>query len=204
MGDVPDGMRVRVWLDTDGERIRGAYSVPPYNADLEGRVASRDTLTVRVVEHGMTAAITTRTRGATLRWTPDGSMAFGTDDTGTRFELVRAGFVSATLRPGLWISQWTGLPFGLAVETRLTHASDGHWRAAYQYQGNGGVRDGSFDGTQSADGALAIDWTEVAPTGNVSRGRGRLAPTVFGLHGTFGIEGSTEGTGEWTLEPLSP
>jgi hypothetical protein len=204
VGDVPDGMRVRVWLDSDGERVRGAYSVPPYNGEIDGRVAQPDTVQLRAVEYGMTRAIATRTRNVTLRWAPDASLLSGVDDTGVRFELVRAGFVSPTLRPGLWISHWTGLPAGLAVETRITHGADGRWRAAYQYQGTGNVRDGSFEGTQGTNGALEIAWTEIAEGGNVSRGRGRLLPTMFGLQGTFGIEGSNEGTGEWTLEPLSP
>jgi hypothetical protein len=51
---------------------------------------------------------------------------------------------------------------------------------------------------------LSISWTEVAERGTVARGRGRLAPTLFGLRGTFGIEGSEEGVGEWILEPLGP
>jgi hypothetical protein len=204
LGEVPDGMRVRVWLDTDGDRIRGAYSVPPFNGEIEGRVTQPDAVQLRAVEYGMTRSIPTRSRTARLHWAPDGSLLAGVDDTGTRFELVRAGFLSPALRPGLWIAHWTGLPVGLAVETRLTRGADGRWRAAYQYQGTGNVRDGSFEGTLGGDNALEIVWTEIAEGGNVARGRGRLLPTMFGLQGTFGIDGSHEGTGEWSLEPLSP
>jgi hypothetical protein len=92
----------------------------------------------------------------------------------------------------------------MAVETQLTVRSDGTVRAVYQYEGTGGVRDGSFEGTRDAQGDLEIRWTEVAASGVVASGRGRLHGTPFGLRGTFGIEGSAEGIGEWTLEPLSP
>ncbi len=205
LGDVPDGMRVQVWLDSDGSRVRGSYSAVPYTADLEGRVVSADTVSLSIFERGVTRAIASRTRTAALRWTADGSQLAGVDSTGARIELVRAAFVPPTLRPGLWIARWTGLPYGIAVETRITHGADGRWRAAYQYQGTGGVRDGSFEGTLDEAGVLEIAWTEIAEgRQNVARGRGRLRPAVLGLRGTFGIDGSTEGTGEWFLEPVSP
>jgi hypothetical protein len=108
------------------------------------------------------------------------------------------------LRTGIWLSRWTGLPYGIAVETRLSHDPDGHWRAVYQYQGNGGVRDGSFDGVTETNGALAISWSELVESGSISRGRGRLLPGPFGLRGTYGIDGSSEGIGEWVLEPFAP
>lgn len=205
VGDVPDGMRVQVWLDSDGARVRGSYSAIPFTVEVEGRVVSADAVALSFFEHGVARAIASRTRSATLRWSSDGSQLAGVDGSGARIELVRAAFVPPALRPGLWIARWTGLPFGMAVETRITRSGDGRWRAAYQYQGTGGVRDGSFEGSVDGTGVLEIVWTEiVAGRQDVSRGRGRLSPGVFGLRGTFGIDGSTEGTGEWFLEPISP
>jgi hypothetical protein len=204
LGEVPEGMRVQVWLDADGTRVRGAYSAVPWNGEIEGRVVARDEVALRFIERGVTRAVGARTRDVALRWDAGGSVLAGIDVEGRRVELVRAGFPPPTLRPGTWMAHWTGLSPGLAVETRLTQTPDGHWRAVYQYQGSGGVRDGSFDGVSEPGGVLAITWTEVAEGGTVERGRGRLAPAPFGLRGTYGIEGSAEGTGEWALEPLGP
>ncbi len=202
--DIPDGMRVQLWLDTDGTRVRGAYSAVPYTGEIEGEVRSRDDVRLTFFERGVTRVVAPRTRSVVLRWDARARTLTGRDAIGGRIELVRAAHESAALRPGLWLGRWTGLPFGLAVETRITQTADGHWRAAYQYQGTGGVRDGSFEGTLDAQSALLIAWTELTESGTVARGRGRLLATPFGLRGTYGIDGSTEGTGEWVLEPLDP
>jgi hypothetical protein len=202
LAEVPDGMRVQVWLESDGERVRGAYTALPWNADIEGHTAGPDAVALTLLERGISRAVGSRTRHVTLRWERSGAVLAGRDEDGGRVELVRAGFAPATLRPGVWLARWTGLPFGMAVETRLTRDPDGHFRAVYQYQGGGGTRDGSFDGELDAQGVLSLSWTELAEGGSVARGRARLAPSVFGLRGSYGIDGSNEGTGEWTLEPL--
>lgn len=202
LGHLPEGMRVQLWLESDGIRVRGSYSAVPWNGEIEGRVASRQEIAVRLIERGVTRAVGSRDREVVLHRDPRGTVLSGTDPSGQRVELVRAGFASPTLRPGVWLARWTGLPFGIAVETRLERHPDGHWRAVYQYQGSGGTRDGSFDGRVDSSGTLSIAWTEVSENGTVIRGKGRLAPAPFGLRGTYGIEESTEGTGEWTLEPF--
>lgn len=204
LADVPEGMRVQVWLESDGTHVRGGYDALPWNGEIEGRVVSGTQLAVRLLERGYSRAVGTRTLEMTLEWDAAGRTLTGSDAEGHRVELVRAGFPAPALRPGLWLSRWTGLPFGLAVETHLVQHPDGHWRAVYQYQGSGGVRDGAFDGVLESDGVLAIRWTELPAGGELARGRGRLAPTPFGLRGTYGIDGSTEDIGEWTLEPFGP
>lgn len=202
--DVPEGMRVQVWLQSNGHLVRGAYFGVPYSGDIEGRVLDRDRLELTFYDHGITAAIGSRTRRTTLRWDARRSALAGPDGAGGEAELLRVGFPAPTLRPGLWMSRWTGLPAGMAVETRLTRLPDGRWRADYQYHGSGGVRDGSFEGDMDAAGVLTIRWTEHTESGNIATGRGRLSPGALGYRGTYGIEGHTEGTGEWTIEPLEP
>ena len=48
--------------------------------------------------------------------------------------LTPAGAPPPTLRPGVWLARWTGLPPGMAVETVLSRDPGGRWRAAYRYQ----------------------------------------------------------------------
>jgi hypothetical protein len=196
-------MRVAVWLDSDGDRVRGHYHALPYDGDIEGRVTAPRAIEVTLYERGATRTIGSRTRRAQLHWNASHDALTGTDEHGVALELLRAGFADPSLRAGTWIGRWTGLPTGMGVETRITMSNGGHVRAVYQYEGTGGVRDGSFDGTFGDHGALDIRWTEVASSGVVASGRGHLVPTSFGLRGTFGIEGSAEGTGEWSLEPIA-
>jgi hypothetical protein len=203
LADIPDGMRAQLWLDTDGVRVRGAYTAMPFNGELEGRMQG-DGVELTFYERGITRMVGSRTRTVVLHWADAGDALSGRDSAGDTIELVRTGFVPPGLRPGLWLSRWTGLPFGISVETRLTQSPDGHWRAMYQYQGSGGVREGSFDGEVAASGVMDIRWQEISESGLVARGRGRLSPNAFGFRGTFGIEGSNEETGEWVIEPFAP
>jgi hypothetical protein len=197
-------MRTAVWLESDGNRVRGSYNAVPYTAEIEGRVAPSNDVFVHIEERGATQAIPSRTRVATLHWASDGSQLTGTDDLHTPITLLRAGFDPPGLRPGLWLSHWTGLPYGLAVETRIASAGPNAYRAVYQYQGTGGVRDGSFEGHVNDGAALEIVWTEWVSAQTVARGRGVLRPSEFGLRGSFGIDGNASGTGEWSLEPVTP
>ena len=205
IADVPNGMRAQVWLDSDGHSIRGGYSAIPWYGEIEGTVAPEGSAHVTMLERGAVQALGAHRREATLRWNTARTELSGVDSQGHTIDLIRAGFPSPALRPGLWIARWTGLPYGLAVETRVQQDPDGHFRAQYQYQGTGGVRDGSFDGAVDEAGNLSIRWMEIATdSGTVARGLARLSPSEFGLRGTFGIATAAEGVGEWVLEPLGP
>ncbi len=199
--DVPDGVRVAVWLDGDGARVRGSWDLPPWHGDLAG---TRDGDRVQVTwrEEGTVALTQSRMRTVVLQRDPATGVLRGnaSGEGGVNgVELRPAGFAPAGLRPGLWLSRWTGLPPGMAVETVLARDPDGRWRAAYRYQG----REGSFEGDVQPDGALAIRWREVSTRDAVSSGRGLLAPTAFGLRGTYGVGERAEGTGDWSLEPVA-
>jgi hypothetical protein len=199
IADVPDGMRVRLSLESDGTRVRGWYSAQPWDGELEGVVLGDGSLSLRLFERGVTQAIGARDRDVILR--RDGLRYIGTDREGHTVELVHAPMTNS-LAPGVWLSRWTGLPFGMAAETRLTRDPDGRWRGVYQYRSGGGMRDGSFQGTMSADGGLELEWTETNEGTTVARGRASLHPSPWGLRGTYGIEGHSEGIGEWIFEPL--
>lgn len=201
VGDVPDGMRAQVWLEglSDG-RVRGGYEAVPWSGDVEGRVQGDGSLAVTMRERGFSSAMGARDRELTLRWERPGSVLGGYDARRFRVELVRANRGEPGLRPGLWVARWTGLPHGVGVEMRVSHDEDGHYRATYQYQGTGGVRDGSFDGTVTEQGALVLRWTELVEGGAIARGRARLQPWAFGMRGTYGIDETEAGTGEWTME----
>ena len=61
VGDVPDGMRVQVWLEglSDG-RVRGGYEAVPWSGDLEG-VRRRDgALALTLRERGFSAEVGAR------------------------------------------------------------------------------------------------------------------------------------------------
>ncbi|MFO0560702.1 MAG: hypothetical protein U0269_21985 [Polyangiales bacterium] len=201
IADVPDGMRVRLSLESDGTRVRGSYSAQPWDGELDGTVLRDGSLSLRLFERGVTQAIGARDREVTLR--RDGLRYIGADREGHTVELVRAPMGTSTLAPGVWLARWTGLPFGMAAETRLTRDPDGRWRGVYQYQSGGGTRDGSFQGTVSNDGTLELEWTETNDGTTVARGRASLHPSRLGLRGTYGIEGHSEGIGEWIFEPLA-
>lgn len=201
IADVPDGMRVRLSLESDGTRVRGSYSAQPWDGELDGTVLRDGSLSLRLFERGVTQAIGARDREVTLR--RDGLRYIGADREGHTVELVRAPMGTSTLAPGVWLARWTGLPFGMAAETRLTRDPDGRWRGVYQYQSGGGTRDGSFQGTVSTDGTLELEWTETNDGTTVARGRASLHPSRLGLRGTYGIEGHSEGIGEWIFEPLA-
>lgn len=201
---------MQLWLASDGQHWRGAYRSLPWEGEFTGRLTQQGALVLQVHELSAVRALAPHERQVRLLPRPDGRWT-GIDDEGHPAELVLARFPSPALRPGLWLSHWTGLPPGLAVETHLSRDSDGAWRASYQYQGTGGMRDGSFEGRVEGDGTLAIRWTELAPEGAVSRGHGRLRPSPLGLRGTFGLDPVAEAPaqaapneGEWTLEPLEP
>ena len=210
LGEQAEGVRVQLWLDSDGARVRGSYRSVPWEGEFTGRVTALGALVLHVHELGLTRALGTHERQVRLlrngpsRWS-------GIDDEGHVAELIRVGFASPTLRPGLWLSHWSGLPTGLSVETHLTRDSDGVWRASYQYQGPGGLRDGSFEGRIEAGDALRIRWMELSPEGTISRGHGLLRPSPLGLFGSFGADvpattppAEAPPDGEWSLEPLEP
>jgi hypothetical protein len=202
IADVPEGMRVRLSIESDGARVRGSYSAQPWDGELEGAVRADGSLAVRLFERGVTQAIGARDREVTLRREGNGARYVGSDREGHTVEILRAPMGDSVVRPGVWLARWTGLPFGMAAETRLTRDPDGRWRGVYQYQSGGGSRDGSFQGTVSADGTLELEWTETNDGTTVARGRASLRPSRFGLRGTYGIEGHSEGIGEWIFEPL--
>lgn len=202
IADVPEGMRVRLALDSDGRRVRGTYSAQPWDGELDGTIGADGALALRLYERGVTQAIGARDREVTLRRFDRGARYAGADREGHTIELVRAPMGTSELRPGIWLARWTGLPFGMAAETRVSRDPDGRWRGVYQYQSGGGSRDGSFQGTVSADGTLELEWTETNDGTTVARGRASLHPSRFGLRGTYGIEGHSEGIGEWIFEPL--
>lgn len=193
--EVPEGMRVAVWLHEDGAVLRGSWDLPPWHGELaavrgesgyaglwreEGTIAIQQGRERRVV-------LSLDARDGTLREAGVGHEAI---------ELRRAGRPTSGLRAGLWLGRWTGLPTGVAVETLLTPLGERRWRATYHYQ----EREGTFDGDALPGGGLAIRWREVSPRDAVATGRGRLLPDTLGLRGTYGVDERESGTGLWTLE----
>jgi hypothetical protein len=203
IADVPDGMRVRLWLESDGARVRGSYAAQPWDGELDGVVTADGSLALRLFERGVTQAVGARDRAVLLRRVGAGGIYRGVDREGHTVELARAPMGDGALRPGVWLARWTGLPFGMAAETRVARDPDGRYRGVYQYQSGGGDRDGSFAGTLSADGTLELEWTETNDGTTVARGRATLRRGPMGLRGTYGIEGHSEGVGEWVFEPLA-
>lgn len=190
--DVPDGIRVQVWLHGVGDRLRGSWDLPPWHGEFSGTrdAAGRWQLVWR--EEGVVAGLQARARVVTLASDRRTGALRGGDVT-----LTPAGAPSPQLRPGLWLGRWTGLPPGMAVETVLSRDPGGRWRAAYRYQ----EREGMFEGEPIAGTSIAIRWREVSSVGRVAEGRGVLHPTTLGLSGTYGIGEADEGTGRWSLEP---
>lgn len=203
IADVPEGMRVRLSLESDGARVRGAYAAQPWDGELEGTVNVDGSLTLRLFERGVTQSLGARDREVTLRREDGGRRYIGADREGHLVELVRAPMGDGELRPGLWLARWTGLPAGMASEVRVSRDPDRRWRGHYQYQSGGGARDGSFYGALQRDGALELEWTETNDGTTVARGRATLRRGLFGLRGSYGIEGHNEGIGEWIFEPLA-
>lgn len=194
--DTPERARVVVWIDGTTERFRGSWDLPPWHGDFDG-AAEGATLSVRWRQEGVVAVHSVDVRE--LRWTLDprtGALR-GADGDGGTMELAPARARFEGLREGAWMSRWTGLPPGLAVETVLTRDADGQWRALYGYQG----REGSFTGEARAD-ALLIRWREVSARDAVAEGRGALHRTRTGYEGTYGVGDAPAGTGHWSLEPL--
>jgi len=189
---------VAVWVDvgrtpSGALRVRGSWDMPPWHGELLGAALPDGSLSLAWHEEGVVAVHQTRESTVTLRLSPDGRVL-----RGEGMRLVRARPASPALREGLWLSHWTGLPAGMAVETTLTRGPDG-WRAAYRYQG----REGSFVGDPLPDGGLALRWREVSARDIVGHGGGRLAPTPLGLRGTYGMGDAVEGLGQWALEPFT-
>jgi hypothetical protein len=203
IADVPEGMRVRLWIQSDGARVRGSYAAQPWDGELDGTVLADGALSLRLFERGVTQAVGARDREVTLRRESDGARYVGADREGHTVELVRAPMGDGALRPGVWLARWTGLPFGMAAETRVSRDPDGRFRGVYQYQSGGGSRDGSFAGTLLDNGTLELEWTETNEGTTVARGRASLRRGRMGLRGTYGIEGHNEGIGEWIFEPLA-
>lgn len=194
-GDVPDGVRVQVWLHGSAERLRGTWELPPWHGELAGARAA-DGYEVVWREESVVAGATMRVRHVRLRADATGALRGALPDGAV--ELVPAGMPDATLRPGVWLSRWTGLPAGMGVETVLSRTPDGRWRAAYRYQ----EREGAFEGDTVDRGALAIHWREVSTRGTVAQGAGLLRPSITGMFGTYGVGAESEGTGFWSLEPM--
>ncbi|MDP3274034.1 MAG: hypothetical protein Q8Q09_02490 [Deltaproteobacteria bacterium] len=203
LADIPEGMRVRVHLERVGPRVRGWYVAQPWEGSLEGLVQPDGALLVQIFERGVTQAVGSRDSTVRLAQERNGQRFIGQNDDHQVIELLRAPTGDSRMRPGVWLAHWTGLPFGLAAETRITRDPDGHFRAQYQYRSSGAARDGSFDGQLGADQSLALEWTETSDGNTVARGRASLQRALFGLRGTYGIEGHATGVGEWILEPLS-
>jgi hypothetical protein len=189
--DVPDGVRVQVWLHGEEGRIRGVWELPPWRGEITGARGADGRWAVRWREEGVVAGL--RARERRVSFARDAAGALRGDDV----TLTPAGAPPPRLRPGLWLARWTGLPAGMAVETVLSRDPGGRWRAAYRYQ----EREGMFEGDALADGALAIRWREVSLAGRVAEGRGLLLASDLGLLGTYGVGAETEGTGYWSLEP---
>ncbi|MBL8679752.1 MAG: hypothetical protein JNK05_11330 [Myxococcales bacterium] len=202
IADVPEGMRVRLSLESDGTRVRGAYTAQPWDGEFDGVVRPDGALALKLYERGVTQSVGARDREVVLRREDQGARYVGQDREGHVVELVRAPMGDGELRPGLWLARWTGLPAGMASEIRVSRDPDGRWRGVYQYQSGGGSRDGSFQGTLSFDGTLDLEWTETNDGTTVARGRATLRRARFGLRGSYGIEGHNEGVGEWIFEPL--
>lgn len=194
--EVPEGMRVAVWLHEDGHVLRGSWDLPPWHGELAA-VRDGEGYDGLWREEGTVAIQQGRERRVRLRRDARGGTLREESPPGAEpIVLQRPGHPTSTLRPGLWLGRWTGLPTGVAVETLLTPLDDGRWRATYRYQD----REGTFDGDPIPGGGLAIRWREVSPRDTVARGLGRLLPDVLGLRGTYGVEDSASGTGLWTLE----
>ncbi len=193
--DTPPETRVVVWIGGDATRFRGAWDLPPWHGEFDGaRVGDR--LSVRWQQEGVVAVHVHTERTLTWSVRPDGTLTGADGDAGL-MALVPAREGDARLHPGLWMSHWTGLPPGLAVDTVLTRDADGRWRAAYRYQG----REGSFVGEARGDD-LAIRWREVSSQDSVSEGRGLLRRSRTGYDGTYGIGDAVTGAGRWSIEPL--
>jgi hypothetical protein len=201
IADLTDGVRVRLWLQSDGHRVRGDYSAQPWDGELDGTVELDGSLSVRLYERGVTQSIGARDRTVVLRRERNGARYIGVDQHGAVTELLRAPMGEARFGAGVWMAHWTGLPAGMAAEVRVSLDPDGHYRGIYQYQ-SGGPRDGSFDGVLLENNTIQLDWTESNDGTTVARGRATLAPARFGYRGTYGIEGHDEGVGEWIFEPL--
>lgn len=200
-GDVPDGVRVQVWLHGSVERIRGTWELPPWHGEIAGaRVADGhgDAYETDWREESVVAGATMRVRRLRLRVDASGALRGALADGAV--ELIPAGMPDATLRPGVWLSRWTGLPAGMGVETVLSRTPDGRWRAAYRYQ----EREGAFEGDTLDRGALSIRWRELSARGTVSQGAGLLRPSITGMFGTYGVGAEPAGTGFWSLEPMEP
>ncbi len=192
-----------VWLDSDGRRLRGSWDLPPWHGDMVGTVQGRGWMTTWH-EEGTVAVSQTRTRTVVLEeMGPQGTLRgvlSGAEDGGTgTVMLTPAGFAPPTLRPGVWMGRWTGLPAGMAVETLLSRDPDGRWRAAYRYQD----REGAFVGDPQPNGDLAIQWREISAHNAVAVGAGLLHPTSSGVRGTYGVGERLDGTGDWSLEPVA-
>lgn len=202
IADLSEGVRVRLWLQTDGTRVRGNYSAQPWDGEIDGTVQSDGSLSVHLYERGVTQAIGARDRAVVLRRENNGARYVGTDHHGSVTELIRAPMATARFTAGLWMAHWTGLPTGMSAEVRVSHDPDNHFRGVYQYQ-SGGPRDGSFDAILQENNTIQLDWTESNEGTTVARGRATLLPSRFGYRGTYGIEGHDEGVGEWTFELLT-
>lgn len=189
-------MRVAVWLHADGDVLRGSWDIPPWHGELAARrTAAGYEGSWR--EEGTVAIQQGRTRRVRLLFDArDGSMREEGSPAGEPVVLHPAGRPTSTLREGLWLGRWTGLPPGVAVETLLTPLGDGRWRATYRYQ----EREGTFDGDALPGGGMAIRWREVSPRDQMARGRGQLLPDALGLRGTYGVDDQSTGTGFWSLE----
>ncbi len=196
-GDVPDGVRVQVWTHGARDRLRGTWELPPWHGEFAGLRGADGAYDVEWREEGVVAGAAMRVRRTRLRVDARTGALRGSLGGGA-IELVPAGAPRTELRAGVWLSRWTGLPPGMCVETVLSRAPDGRWRAAYRYQ----EREGSFDGDVVDRGALAIRWREVSSRGTVAQGAGLLRPSVTGLFGTYGVGEEAAGTGFWSLEPL--
>lgn len=192
-GDVPDGVRVQVWLHGVEARVRGAWELPPWRGEVTGSRGPDGRWRILWREEGVVAGLRARERRVTLAQDGATGVLRGDDVT-----LTPAGAPPPTLRPGVWLARWTGLPPGMAVETVLSRDPGGRWRAAYRYQ----EREGMFEGDALAGGGLGIRWREVSLAGRVAEGRGTLLASDLGLLGTYGVGDATEGTGYWSLEPV--
>jgi hypothetical protein len=135
--DVPDGVRVQVWLHGVGGRLRGTWELPPWRGEVTGARDAAGRWRVVWREEAVVAGLRARERVVTLA-VDARTGALGGDDV----TLSPAGAPSPTLRPGVWLARWTGLPAGMAVETVLSRDPGGRWRAAYRYQ----EREGMFEG----------------------------------------------------------
>jgi hypothetical protein len=194
--DVPDGVRVQVWLHGTGNRVRGTWELPPWHGEFGGQ-RTGDGFEVEWREEAVVAMATLRMRRLHLRVDSHGILRGAYGDAGV-VELVPAGAPATTLRPGVWLSRWTGLPHGMGVETLLSRTADGRWRAAYHYQD----REGTFEGDDVPRGALAIHWREMSSRDGIAQGNGLLLPAATGLFGTYGVGDRNDGTGFWSLEPM--